>query len=259
MKLLKIYVLTFFMIVTASVFAQEKAINFFSFSPSFTHSYDASNLSFPILVDMDYKKPSTLISMEVMSEPTYSKYMIPISFSSEISNGFYLNYVIGFGSEKYAAKLNYYKKPNGNDPGSFEFVSEEVKSRNSLFALNIGKAVIFTSQKRIMVMPFMGVFGNFQEYNRIVNQSNSIYPPSDTKGQVNNLGANVGVAFNFQLSNHFGFGVNFNDVIKYTSQNTVVSYPPEDETTKKFEFNFNLVPQLNLLFYFKSSSLLKKK
>jgi hypothetical protein len=259
MKLLKIYVLAFFMILTVSVFAQQKAINFISFSPSFTRSYDASNLSFPILVDIDYKKPSTLVSMEVMREPTYSKYMIPISVSSEISNGFYLNCGIGYGSEKYFAQLDYYKETNGNDPGSFEFVSEEVKSRNSLFALNLGKAVFLTSEKRIMIMPFCGVFGNFHEYKRIVTESNSIYPPSDSKGQLNNLGANLGVAFNFQLSKHFGLGLNFNDIIKYTSQNTVVSYPPKDETTNKFEFNFNLVPQLNLLFYFESSPLLKKK
>ncbi len=247
------------MILTASVFAQEKVINFISFSPSLTHSYDASNLPFPLLVDIDYKKPSTLISMEVMSEPTYSKYMIPISVSSEILNGFYLNYVIGFGSEKYAAQMDYYKKPNGNDPGSFEFVSEEVKSRNSLFALNIGKAIFITSEKRIMVMPFLGVFGNFYEYDRIITEPKNFYPTSDTKGQLNYLGANAGVALNFQLSNHFGLGVNFNDVIKYTSKNTVVSYPPKDENTNKFQFNFNLVPQLNLLFYFKSSPLLKKK
>ncbi len=233
--------------------AQIKVTNILGISPSITNTLNAADPPFPILVDVNYFGDNTSIYFETMKEPKFNSFFIPIAYAKEISNNYFVSIGFGFGLDHFTSELSYFYWPSGQF-GTQEFLKEEVKADKTLFYMNIGKAFYFNTEKKLLFMPFIGVFTEAYWYDRTL----SYYGPSisgnarDSYGYNLKDGVNIGLILNYQFTKHFGIGLNFNDVIKIYKLNYKKDNSAEEINRKQIEFNLNQAPRISLLYYFKS-------
>ncbi len=260
MKPTKLFLLSIIFSISTIVNAQEKVTNIIGISPNLTHTYDENKYPFPILLDANYFGENSSVYLETMMEPNFTSFFIPISYSRQIANDFFINFELGYGLDNYSAELSYYYWGSASS-ATQEFIKEEVKGDRTILGMNYGKAFYFNSEKKLMLMPFVGFYSNTYSYYR----TTSAYGPNtydfsrENYGYNISFGANIGLSLNYQLTKHFGLGLNLNDVLNFYHVNYRKDNSAEEISRNQWEFNFDKAPRLSLQYYFKTKMPIKNK
>lgn len=257
MKLTKFFLCNLVLIFSINTFAQVRVKNIIGVSPTLTHNYNPANNHFPIVLDKNYLFDNIDYKYldKKMNSPSFSSYVIPITISKEQANNFFINTTFGFGQDKFTSELLYTARSTLDLKSTDHKIKEEVDAYRLFGQLNIGKAIYFAPEKKLMIMPYMGGFFSFYEFGRTLSSDDkyTLWMPNTTSGYTTLVGMNFGVAVNYQFGKHFGLGLNFIDIIRfYNIEVTNENYPKDTIRKNQLDINFRNTPTISLLYYFNS-------
>ncbi len=260
MKPTKFRLLTLIFIFTISANAQVKVTNILGVSPSLTHTFNASNSPFSLVLDRSYlvDDGDYVYYNKLLKAPDFTSYQIPISFSKEQSNNFFLNFTAGFGQDYYSSTLTYIAVDMTDFSSEYHYIKEEVNAFNIFGQLSIGKAIYFMPEKKLMAMPCLGGFWGLYEYERTLSSDDKFLFFNNSESSVGYksiAGINLDLSINYQMTKHFGLGLNFNDIVRFYNLELKKEYTiGEPQKSSQMELNLNFAPRISLLYYFKSKA-----
>jgi hypothetical protein len=260
MKPTKLFLLIFLLSFATMANAQVKVTNILGVSPSLTHTFNASNSPFSLVLDRNYLVDNSdyVYYNKLIKAPDFTSYQIPIRFSKEQSNNFFINFTAGFGQDYYSSTLTYKATDITDFSSEYQYIKEEVDAYNIFGQLSIGKAIYFLPEKKLMVMPCLGGFWGLYEYERVLSSDDKFLffnNSESSAGYKSIAGINLGLSINYQMTKHFGLGLNFNDIVRFYKLELKKEYTiGEPQKSSQMELNLNFTPRISLLYYFKSKA-----
>lgn len=260
MKPTKLFLLFLILSFASMANAQVKVTNILGVTPSLTHTFNASNSPFPLVLDRSYlvDDGDYVYYNKLLKAPDFTSYQIPISFSKEQSNNFFLNFNAGFGQDYYSSTLTYIAVDMTDFSSEYQYIKEEVNALNIFGQLSIGKAIYFMPEKKLMAMPCLGGFWGLYEYERTLSSDDKFLFFNNSESSVGYrsiAGINLDLSINYQMTKHFGLGLNFNDIVRfYNLELKKEKTSGEPKNSSQMELNLNFAPRISLLYYFKSKA-----
>jgi hypothetical protein len=234
--------------------AQNRVTHMLSTSPNYTKEYNYLE---------EYFSPQYLISPlnrmdnvdESEAKTTFYKFEIPFHYARELPRNFFLT--IGYSriNGEYNSSMTYREWDVSIEKLQ---VFEMIKIAGGEVSAGIGKAFYFSESKKFMLMPNMRAYFegcSFDGYygGGLADSPNPL--KQDNFNYYNKRGFTLGLQANYQISKHFGLGLNINNIIGYEKLDvTYTTVYNSDIDEKNFVLNLKQTPQLHLIYYFRGKS-----